>query len=301
MNKFIKIDPIHDERWNAFISKSKDANMFHLPGWLKTLKDQYDYLVFAFCLEKDNEIVAGIPFCEVKSLLGKRKWISLPFSDFVPPLYSEDNNLEELLKYVIKAYNDDGQVKKLEIRYQLEVPSEFKANETDVLYLRELGMSNEDLLSSFKKNPVQRPIKKAIKSGLTYEIKNDISSIDEFYRIHLITRKKLGVPIQPKKFFYHFFENITKKEDGFIVIVKNDKGLVISAGILAGLNGNISIKYSASDRAYLKFRPNNIMFWATMEHANDLGYKVYDFGKTGIKQESLCQFKSFWGTERKKL
>nr|MDA3885157.1 hypothetical protein [Candidatus Delongbacteria bacterium] len=39
----------------------------------------------------------------------------------------------------------------------------------------------------------------------------------------------------------------------------------------------------------------------TMEHANDLGYKVYDFGKTGIKQESLCQFKSFWGTERKKL
>lgn len=301
MSEFIVIDPINDERWGQFISKCSQANMFHMPGWMKTLKDQYGFSVFACCLIIGGEITAGIPFCETKTITGKKKWISLPFSDFVPPLYFKENDLEELLREIISYYKKEGNINKIEIRYQFPVRSEFISVESDVLYIRDLSMPNEEIFSSFGKNPVQRPIKKALKSGLSYEINNSAEAVEEFYRIHLITRKKLGVPIQPKKFFIHFQENIIMKENGFIILVKHPSGKVISAGILAGFNGNVSIKYSASDRDYLEFRPNNLMFWASIEASNNKGYKTYDFGKTAIKQESLCQFKSYWGTRREKL
>lgn len=301
MNEFIVIDPVSDKRWSDFIVKCSSANMFHLPGWMKTLNDQYNFKVFACCLIKDSGIIAGISFCETKGITGKKKWISLPFADFVPPLYSEDKDLQELLKAIMNLFEQNKEIKAVEIRYQIPVQAGFKILETDVLYIRELGMSNEEIFDSFGKNPVQRPIKKALKSGLNYEINNSAEAIEEFYRIHLITRKKLGVPIQPKKFFMHFLDNIILKENGFIILVKHPSGKVISAGILAHFNGNVSIKYSASDRDYLEFRPNNLMFWASIEASNNKGYKTYDFGKTAIKQESLCQFKSYWGTRREKL
>lgn len=301
MSEILVIDPVTDSRWNEFVTRCDKANMFHLPEWMLTLQDQYGFRSFAYCLIDGTKITAGIPFCETKTISGKKKWISLPFSDFVPPLYSVERDLEELLNYIINDFKKKGSIKSIEIRYQLPVISDFISLETDVLYIRELGMTNEEIFSSFGKNPVQRPIKKAIKSGLTYEVSNTVEAVEEFYKIHLITRKKLGVPIQPKRFFIHFFNNIIKKKNGFIVLVRHVTGKVISAGILAGGNGNISIKYSASDRDFLEFRPNNLMFWASIEKANEMGYKVYDFGKTAIKQESLCQFKSYWGTTREKL
>jgi len=157
-----------------------------------------------------------------------------------------------------------------------------------------------EIFNSFKKTQVQQPIQKSIRDGLTAEIKTDYDAIIEFYKLHLLTRKKLGVPIQPKKFFYHLWNEIINKGMGYVVLVKLDDK-VISSGIFTGFNKILTYKFSASHPDHLNYRPNNLMLWSGIQEAKKLGYTLFDFGRTDLYTEGLRKFKLGWGTVEEPL
>jgi len=303
VSNFKKIDPINDEQWTEFVKRHEDSNMFYLPEWLQILKEQYNYKIFAFCLYNNNgDIIAGIPFCEVKSITMKKKWISLPFSDYVPPLYTNETDLIELLEQTVMYRNKEyPDVRSIEIRHRLPAGTKFNSVENEVLYTLKLDRSREDIFASFKKKSVSQVIQKSLEAGLESEVRYDYEAVEDFYRLHLITRQKLGVPIQPKAFFIKLYDNIIKKKHGFIVLVKSKDGKIIGAGMLIGFKNVISLKYAASDKDYLHLRPNNIMYWRSIQESMDLGYQLYDFGKTEISNTGLRSFKSHWGTDMEML
>ena len=115
--------------------------------------------------------------------------------------------------------------------------------------------------------------------------------MEEFYSLHLKTRKKLGVPIQPKSFFNIIYDEIIKKELGFIVITYADS-LPIGAGVFFGFEDVLTYKYSASDPEKLKLRPNHLMLWGAFQEGIKKGYKYFDFGKTEIQNEGLKEVQS---------
>ena len=93
------INPLRDDRWMKFISKNERANVFHHPSWLRVLCRQYGFPVFAACIQsEDSDILAGIPFCEVRTFRGQKKWISLPFSDYCPVLAKDINSTNTLVR-----------------------------------------------------------------------------------------------------------------------------------------------------------------------------------------------------------
>jgi lipid II:glycine glycyltransferase (peptidoglycan interpeptide bridge formation enzyme) len=169
-----------------------------------------------------------------------------------------------------------------------------------VIHYKALNTGIDKIFSSFKKTQVQQRIKKAEKDGLDFCISDSEKSINEFYSLHLLTRKKLGVPIQPKKFFYNFYEKIIHKGLGFVVIVYL-KGKPIGAGIFAGFGSIITYKYSASDPALIKLHPNHLMLWNAIKESLKRGFKIFNFGKTDIKNIGLREFKSGWGSVEEPL
>ena len=248
---------------------------------------------------KKKNITAGIPFCEVRTLTGKKKWVSLPFSDFCNPLYSDLNDLKSIIDHIINE-KIKNRIDSIEIRYELPFPSEFKENNKFVIHSKELKGTSKEIFKTLKKTRAQQPIQKSIRDGLIAEVRYDYQAIKNFYELHLKTRRKLGVPIQPDKYFIHFNKEIVETNLGFVVLVKMTRKIV-SAGIFAGFGNTLTYKYSASDPDYLQLRPNNLMLWTGIQEALNRGFLYFDFGKSDFTNTGLRKFKSGWGAEEKEL
>ncbi|MCX6165434.1 MAG: peptidoglycan bridge formation glycyltransferase FemA/FemB family protein [Ignavibacteriae bacterium] len=285
------IDTVNDKRWIEFISGINESTIFHHPCWLSILKKQYKFEVFSYCLVDNGNILAGIPFCNIKN----DRWISLPFSDYCNLLYLEKIYIDELIN---KLFEEEKKLKynSLEIRFGYISHKNISSSSDSVLHTLSLSDDIDSIFKNFKETQVQQPIKNALKNNLTYKVSNSLESLEDFYKLHLRTRKKLGVPIQPKGFFRNIFTEIIKKGFGYIVLVYKEN-IPISSGLFAGYNNVLSYKFGASDFRYLKLRPNNLMLWIAIQEAVKRGYKVFDFGKTDNDNVGLRKFKSGWGAE----
>lgn len=286
------INPITDPSWNAFIHSHPDSLIFHHPNWLKLLHDQYQFETFAFCLQQGGRIIAGIPFCEINTFFFKKKWVCLPFSDYCGPLFLSPASLRMLMERIRSRSIEKGIG--FEIRRGVEPYSQFKIQNKNWLHVVNIEQEPEELLKAFTPR-VRRSIRKAQKNRLTNEIRRDQEAMDIFYRLHLKTRKKQGVPIQPRGYFRLFGKNIIEQDQGFISLTRNGTQY-LSAAVFCGFNKTITYKYGASDPNQLRFSPNHIMFWETMLYAKQRGFLRFDFGKTAMSNTGLRDFKRGWNS-----
>jgi len=289
------INPLENKEWLQFISCQKNTTIFHHSAWLSVLHEQYGFDVFALCaVNEKGTINAGIPFCSIHTFSGKGKWISLPFSDHCTPLYSNTNSLNEIMEHIILSQKAN-QISEVEIRAELPIPNSFTKDTNSTLHITPLSKDIDKIFSTFKKTQVQQPILKAARDGLQAFVTNEQSAVGQFYDLHLQTRRRLGVPVQPRKFFDVLWKHIIKVNLGFIVLVFADSHC-ISAGLFSGFSKTLTYKYGASDETMLQLRPNNLMIWTAMQEAIKRGFDFFDFGKTDIHNDGLRNFKSGWGS-----
>lgn len=291
---------LNDIRWLDFISAHPSSNIFHHPNWHLVLKNQYNFNVFILaCVDAKDEITAGIPFCENKSIFGKTNWISLPFSDHCQPLFNGLDSITKIEKYLVKRYNE-GRINSIEIRGEIPVSNVFLKREDFLIHTTALRNDIGSLFATFKKTQIQQPIKKAERDGVSYLISNQFKQLEEFYLLHLKTRKKLGVPVQPKNFFSEIYKRLIEPGFGFTVITYMDSQ-PIGAGLFLGFKDILTYKFSASDPSKINLRPNHLMLWAAFQEGVKRGYKYFDFGRTEIAHEGLRKFKSGWGSTERPL
>jgi lipid II:glycine glycyltransferase (peptidoglycan interpeptide bridge formation enzyme) len=141
-----------------------------------------------------------------------------------------------------------------------------------------------------KSQRLTRALNKAIKNNLTSEIRTDKEAVSVFYGLHVATRKKLGVPVQSKRYFENLFQNIICKNLGFVLLVKKDDRY-ISAGVFCKFKETLTFKYGASDPKALQFNPNHMMLWEAMVYGHNQGFIYFDFGKTSFSTPGLEVFK----------
>ena len=293
------IYPMEDPRWLDFILSHEKANIFHHPAWLRVLNRQYGFPVFAIChFDANEKIIAGIPYCEVRSITGEKQWISLPFADHCYPIYDSYPHLQDIIEYMIEKSKKE-KVPHIEIRAPIPSNEVFLSGSQSFVHTISLS-TQENVFNSFKKTRVQQAITKSIKDGLSADISVSHESIELFYSLHLKTRKKLGVPIQPKRFFEIMYEELLKQNLGFISIVRM-QGKPISAGMFLLHQETCMYKFGASDPRALQFKPNHLMLWTAIREAIDRGCVLFDMGKTDLENKGLRTFKGGWGSVESEL
>jgi hypothetical protein len=289
------VDPTTDEDWLRFVERSLDASIFHHPNWLTLLRDQYNFRTLAICLERNGETVAGIPFCGVDRVVSRRKWVCLPFSDCCGPLARSTADEIQLIDYV-RNYFEPSDV---EIRSSLAANSGFSTQSSHWIHVLDLGADLDALLRGLRPN-FRNQIRRAERHGLVTDIRHDEDAMEIFYALHLKTRTRQGVPIQPRRYFRLFQRHIIESGLGFISITHNGAG-PLSAAIFCGLRDVLVYKYGASDPAGLRLFPNYLMIWATIAHAQRHGFSRLHFGKTSFADTGLRTFKRGWSASESNL
>lgn len=285
------VDPLTDPRWLALVERSEDALIFHHPAWLELLTRAYRYRTAAVCVERDGELVAGLPVTRVESRLTGRRLVALPFSDLCPPLAASSADRAELGMLVEAHRAAEGLGLEVRSPYE-ELPGGEVAG---LFHLHVLDLRDEPRLSSM----ARRNVNKARRAGVVVERRTDRAALDAFFALHLATRRRQGVPTQPLR-FVHGLEALFAAADGFVALATLD-GAPAAAAVFAGAGRTLTYKYGASDRALLDARPNNALFAEAIAWAREAGYERLDFGRTDLGHDGLRAFKASWGAEETTL
>lgn len=279
-----------DLEWNDLILGKELSNIFHTVNWENLLRKTYSYNIKRYALQCDkNTPLAGLQLCILK-----KKIMALPFVDYYNYLYKDKESFSLLIKFVL---NEFGEKNAIVLKNYIE-STDFKKHSDSVLHIGKYESIEyfEKILSESYK----RGVRKAIKSGLELKIDNSRDSLQIYYNLHLKTRKKQGVPIQPKLFFDNLYSEIIAKGLGLVSIVYKNS-IPISGGIFLYFNKTFTYKFGASDIRYLDLRPNNLLFYNMINYSIEKGFPFFDFGKTDKCNTGLRKFKSGWGAQEKDL
>jgi CelD/BcsL family acetyltransferase involved in cellulose biosynthesis len=289
------IDPIESPAWAALVDAGSNAEIFHHPRWLELLRAQYGYEISACCVRGEAGIEAALPLAHVSSRLTGSRLVSLPFSDVCSPVLSPTADLEALgtLGDAVAAHAAD---RGLELTVHGAMPSIPGSFVSERFVRHELALPDDpDEVERRASKSLRRGVAKARREGLRAERRTDAAALDAFYRLHLRTRQRLGVPTQPKRFIARFADLFAAGLGAVWLVLDGEDPVAAAVFLVHG--ETVTYKYGASAAEALPKRPNNLLMLEAIRWSCLQGYRTFDFGRTDLDNEGLRRFKCSWGAE----
>ncbi len=301
MGAAVTIDPLADQRWRTLLSGAPEGSVFHHPAWLALLQTSYRYQLCACCIEAhDGRLVAGLPVATVASRLTGRRLVALPFSDLCPAAVARDAP-PYAHAALGKALTDLQRSRDLplEIRAPSDVVPGASLGERFHHHVLALERDPAAVQARFSRPQALRGVRRALREGLRAEVRTDGAALARFYRLHMATRRRLGVPTQPRRFILGL-EDLFDQGLGFVLLVRA-AGEDAAAAVFLTSHDVLTYKYGASDPRSLAARPNNLLFMEAIRWGCEHGFRTLDLGRTHWGQDGLRSFKLAWGAEEREL
>ena len=290
---------IRDPAWTAFVSGHPHAVLFHHPEWAQLLADCYRYQAFALtAADRSGRIVAGLPAIEVSGALRRRKWVALPFTDACSPLLPAA--AEAPFSSGLGRLRRAAGISALEVRSDLGEASAFRAD-VGTIHRLDLTPGLDAIHKGFSKSRVRPEIKRAEREGVRIRAAQEADDVTTiYYDLHVGTRRRQGVPVQPRKFFELVWHRLLRPGLGFSLIAELG-GRPVAGAIFFLWNGTVIYKYAASDEEFRWARPNHLVLWEAIRRSHEAGAHTLDFGRSDADNEGLRKFKSGWGAREEPL
>jgi CelD/BcsL family acetyltransferase involved in cellulose biosynthesis len=288
---------LEDPRWREFVACAANASPFHDPSWAALLGDTYGYDTFALAVaDASGGLAAGAPFLEVRTVTRRRRWVSLPFTDECGLLATDDGAPAILVQAIADAQRT-GLTPGVEVRGSVDGFG-WRTGGDAVTHKLELDSDLQRVRAGFSRSQVIRNIARAEREGVTVRRAGEPRDLDAFYRLHTRTRRRQGVPVQPRRFFDLIWSRLVAPGTAHVLLAESDGQAVAGALFLTDARTTI-YKFGASEVEKLRLRPNHLIFWTAVQDACRAGHRVFDFGRTDLNNAGLRAFKRSWGaTER---
>lgn len=288
------LDPL-DERWKAFISKQPKSNIFHHPAWITSISECYGYRPFVITVfDKSGRIRAGLPFMEINSRIFGRRWVSLPFTDHCVPLNIDSEGLFQLYDQ-LQTLLEEQDTPPMEFHWEIPIRPPLQLYRHYVIHTMKLSPGFDAVSKRFHHSH-QRNVRVALKRGVHIERGKGIEAIKQFYQLHLQTRRRQGIPIQPWYFFESIQKNLIERGLGFVLLAYHQDECLAGA-VFLNWQKTLTYKFGASSIKGLSMRPNNLLVSTAIRWGCENGYTKFDLGRTDLDNIGLREYKRRWGAQ----
>jgi FemAB-related protein (PEP-CTERM system-associated) len=277
--------------WDKYVDGHNAATPYHRFAWLLSIEQAYQHKNVSLLAFNGDEVVGVLPCIKMQRPFSKVSYCALPFCDLGFGLANDPSILKALQSEALALLKSEG-------GNTFDYRDSFNTKPTDELLGKKVRMvlplpgSSEALLAGFK-SKLRSQIRKAKKNGLTCEIANSQTQIDDFYQIFAINMRKLGSPVHSKKWFECLFNNYAQQS--ILSVVYSDK-VPVGAGIVLRTANKVAIPWASTVAEYNKLAPNMMLYWSLLEHVSNLGCTEFDFGRSTY-DEGTFKFKRQWGAE----
>ncbi len=296
----VLIDPSKDGSWDSFVEAHPFGWVSHLEGWRRVIEGSIPRAkAFHFALLDGGQIVAGIPVYLLRGILQKWQVVSIPMAT-IADLLAETAEQGALLLKAVADFSHEKRAGFLEIRALNSAPL-FPNDEFSVIreykhHFIRLDRPPELLMKRFDRTCVRQRISRSSSSGVVVKGAADEAAVREFFRLYVLTRRRLGLPPQPYGFIRSLWETFSRS--GHLAInLAEYRGENVAGILVLKMGKRLSAEYLVSDERFREFNPNHILLWDAIQTACREGREIFDFGRTHVENDGLMDFKKRWGTE----
>lgn len=287
--------------WQEYVNGHPLATFYHSLSWKFIFEKSFGYRSFyLMAQESSSPRLAGcLPLFLVASPLSKRM-VSLPFRDRGGILWDEGEAFCALFEKA-KQILQNSRARFMELKSLCPYPQEL----VNMNHLQERfywvrsvvdlkNMSVEKLWSALS-DKTRNMIRQAEKAMLSFEdITQQEHAARVWYRLHMQTQKKLGLPPFPELFFFAVIQELVKEKQIKIFLVHKEK-TPVAASIFFLHRASGIYGYSASDSRERSSRSNDFMLYHCLRWLIENKYEEMDMGSDAPSQEGLLFFKRKWG------
>lgn len=295
----IILNPLEHPKWDALLTDHGNASFFHSSSWARVLCETYGHRPVYFCRFVGGQLKQLLPLMEVSSRLTGRRGVSLPFSDFCPPLGGEADNLCVLYESAA-SHGRKRNWAYLECRGNGKRMSSNAATSLGFFGHTIHLVGGEAELFGRMDSAVRRGVRKAQRYGLQVEFTNAVEAMEIYYALHCGTRRCLGLPPQPFRFFKNLQRHAVAANHGFVGVVRQEQEPV-AAAVFLHEGRHVLYKFGASDLKFQRLRPNNLLMWEAVRHCAVNGFADLHLGRTSLCNEGLRRFKLGFGATEERI
>lgn len=292
----IETDFRADPRWLDFLTSHRDALIYHHPGWLTALEEEYGRKCIALACEGEDGRVYGIlpllptrgfPLRLSRNRVGKRL-SSLPRTPLAGPLAANDEAMTLLLRAAIERIREAGNVQ-LELKTTLpnleKLIPELQCVRWRDTYVR--GLPTNDLPSTdvigspgrvvrpcltcescrtmtFGKardnHQVRWAANKAKKQGLALRTAADEAELRAWYKLYLRVMRRNVVPPRSIRFFRQLWRELVPPGHMELVLVETGETIAAPSSGNAGLEQTLNTVETRGGSILLQY--GRTVFWA---------------------------------------
>ena len=283
----LAIEPLSEAlpRWRGLLAAARGATLYHREPWLRALERTYRLKLSVAILSAEGEVIAGCVFARSAHPL-RRRMVSLPFSDFCPPL-SLDDEARELLLHALAAHPP---APRLEIR-GVEGTARWSAERSFQHWVLDLSRPAASVMREMSRN-FRYNAKRAATSGVRVEKGSSTAHVRRFYRLQLDTRRRLGLPPQPLGFFAAVRDEFAPSADVEILFATS-KGRDLAALFVLRDGSELHCKWSARATDGAQGASHLLNTALVEEYAGQVS--TLDLGRADARNAGLIRFKSEMG------
>ncbi len=309
--RVVEGNPQFDRRWEALVIAHPNATIYHHPGWLRALQEEYGQEgAHLSCETRDGRLLAVLPMFYTRGLpfdigrqVTRRRLSSLPRTPLGGPL-SIDPDATYLLLQAAVDLSRRPPGAQLQLKTQSTkidglgsgvVRSPWRSS-----YIVELSENPDDL--RFQDKEARRQIKKAVNKatrlGVQIRAAESESELRSWYCIYLETMRRNMVPPRPYRFFRALWSLLGAKGVMQLLLAERINGgqRTLLAGSITLMNSQtVSYAFTGCKKEDFICRPNDLILWHAINDACRRGFRWFDLGEVPEEHESLIRFKTKWG------
>lgn len=274
--------------WDEYVDAHPNSFFCQTTAWRKVVESVYGHRSY-YLMAWDGATLRGVlPLFLIQSRLFGRILASSPFASAGAVCANDDEAAATLVKRAIEIAREQ-RVGYLELKSVRRTPCQDLVPYAEYLNYGLQLDALDTLWRSRLDKDTRAAIRQAERFGLTSSEENDCLS--EFYEIMATNMRRLGTPMHSRLFYDQILASFGKRAR--IILVRQGTKAIAGA-LLLGHRDQVSVLHTGSLSEFLRFRPNNLLYWEIIKHAVATGAAVLDIGRS-LPGSGNAKFKESWG------
>jgi serine/alanine adding enzyme len=276
--------------WDAYVDRHPEATCYHRSAWTIVAERAYGLRVRRLVSRAGPgwPVRGVLPLIVVPRPL--HRYITTGIFGAYGAILVDGAAAEAELIAEARRITDEERACYLHIKALGDGPAPFGMRRKDVWVTAMLSLEGgaERVWKRFRSS-----IRAAIRQGLRFgfSLRGGTEELPSFYDVLAENMHRKGAPIYGKKLLSEILETFGDQAD-IVTLWADDRP--VSGALILAFNGVMYVPFASSRAAYLRGRPNNLLYWRIIERACAAGLKTLDFGSS-LRGTSALAFKLGWG------
>lgn len=289
------------QAWDRYVLNHETSGYCHLFNWARVISETYHHPPFYLAAVKktpgSREKICGIlPLFRFKNIIGRSRFISIPFFD-TAGILARDRETKDFLFRQGAELSRGRRVSGMELRQDLslDVPNMELMGTRPEIFRAKVGLcldlsgSQQTMLIRFK-SKLRNQIQKGRKNGLKWKIgKREL--LKPFYDVFSRNMRDLGSPVHSKSFFNSIFTHFY--HHSFICAIFY-RSTPVAASFMFRFKKRLANPWSSSIREFRHLNANMFLYWQMIRFACNLNMDIFEMGRSS-KEGPTYRFKKQWG------